>query len=603
MTDVELRGSILGTRVRRTEDPTLLTGSAKYLDDLDLPGKLQAVFARSELAHARVGAVHIDEARAVPGVVAVYTAGDLGVAPHHGFATVHPDFARPPLADGVVRFVGEAIAVVVGETVSAAADGAAAVWADYDPLPVLTDPELALADTDTIIFPDHGSNQAIIDTAAEPVELDGDDAAVVVRGRYVNQRVAVVPMEPNGCAAVPGDDGMLTFYASTQMPHALRRPAAPRTRARAGLGARHRAAGRRWLRRQGRHLRRVLGGRRRRPACSVGPSRGIRRAATTWCRCPTAAARSSTPSSAPDPTARSPGCACAWSATPAPTRRSAPSCRRARSGCPTAPTGSRRSSSTWPSPSRTRPRWAPTAAPGGRRRRRCWSASSTTPPTSSTSTRSSCGKRNFLADDVFPFRTLTGVTYDTGAYHTPLDAAAEAIGYEELRAEQAARRERGDRVALGIGVASYVEITAGGGASEFGGVEVHDDGSATVRAGTFSHGQGHQTAFAMIVSDQTGIPVEHIRLVDGDTALVPKGGGTGGSRSLQLGGSAVHQATEALVEKARRLAAHLLEADAADIVVDRDAGTVGVAGVPARALSWAELAARAAEARRRPRRR
>ena len=204
-------------------------------------------------------------------------------------------------------------------------------------------------------------------------------------------------------------------------------------------------------------------------------------------------------------------------------------------------------------------------------------------------------RRNLLTDDVFPFTTLTGVTYDTGAYTTPLDAAVAAIGYDELRAEQAARRERGDRVVLGIGVAAYVEITAGGGAKEFGAVQVHDDGSAEVRAGTFSHGQGHQTAFAMIVNDQTGIPVERIRLVDGDTDLVPTGGGTGGSRSLQVGGSAVHRATEMLVDKAKRLAAHVLEADVADIVVDTDAGTVGVVGVPAGAMPWADLAARAAE--------
>ena len=139
-------GSILGTRVLRTEDPALLTGSARYLNDLDLPGKLHAVFARSEVAHARLGTVHIDDAEAVPGVVAVYTAETLGVAPHHGFVTVHPDFARPPLATGVVRFVGEAIAVVVAESVVAAADGAAAVWADYEPLDPIVDAEDAFAD-------------------------------------------------------------------------------------------------------------------------------------------------------------------------------------------------------------------------------------------------------------------------------------------------------------------------------------------------------------------------------------------------------------------------------------------------------------------------
>jgi len=134
-------GSILGTRVLRTEDPALLTGSARYLNDLDLPGKLHAVFARSEVAHARLSAVHIDDALAVPGVVAVLTAETLGVPPHHGFVAVHPDFARPPLATDTVRFVGEAIAIVVAETVTAAADGAAAVWADYEPLDPIIDPE------------------------------------------------------------------------------------------------------------------------------------------------------------------------------------------------------------------------------------------------------------------------------------------------------------------------------------------------------------------------------------------------------------------------------------------------------------------------------
>jgi len=144
-------------------------------------------------------------------------------------------------------------------------------------------------------------------------------------------------------------------------------------------------------------------------------------------------------------------------------------------------------------------------------------------------------------------------------------------------------------------VAVYVEITAGGGATEFGAVEVHEDGSATVRAGTSAHGQGHQTSFAMIVSDRTGIPIDRIRLVDGDTALVPQGGGTGGSRSLQLGGSAVNAATITLVEHAKQLAASKLEADVADIVIDTSAGSFNVAGVPASALTWSEVAACARE--------
>jgi carbon-monoxide dehydrogenase large subunit len=202
--------------------------------------------------------------------------------------------------------------------------------------------------------------------------------------------------------------------------------------------------------------------------------------------------------------------------------------------------------------------------------------------------------RNFVADDAFPFKSITGNTYDSGRYDHPLREAAKLVGYDQLRAEQASRRQRGDRTLLGIGVAAYVEITAGGGASEFGSVVVHEDGSATVFAGTAAHGQGHQTAYAMLVADQTGIPVDRIRLVDGDTDRVPTGGGTGGSRSLQLGGSAVHRATEALIASARELAASVLEADVADVVVDVAAGAIGVAGVPARALSWGELAVHAA---------
>lgn len=204
-------------------------------------------------------------------------------------------------------------------------------------------------------------------------------------------------------------------------------------------------------------------------------------------------------------------------------------------------------------------------------------------------------ERNLLAPDVFPYRTLLGHTYDTGDYRLALRTAAAAIGYDELRAEQAARRTRGDRMQLGIGVACYVEITAGGKGSEFGRVEVHADGTATVYAGTAAHGQGHQTSYAMLVNAQTGIPIDRISLVDGDTDRVPRGGGTAGSRSLQVGGSAVHDAATALVERAKHLAARLLEADVADIVVDTVNGTVGVAGVPAAAIGWAELAARAAD--------
>ena len=200
-------------------------------------------------------------------------------------------------------------------------------------------------------------------------------------------------------------------------------------------------------------------------------------------------------------------------------------------------------------------------------------------------------RRNFIQSDQFPFDTLTGWTYDTGDYVTSMEKAAEIIGYDDLRDQQRQRRQEGSNRALGIGVASYVEVTSGGGGSEYASLEIHDDGTATMKAGTSAHGQGHQTTFAMIVSEHTGIPVESITLVQSDTDIVPRGGGTGGSRSLQLGGSAVKEATDAVIEKAKDLTAHLLEASVDDIVVNTEHGTVGVAGVPATALSWGELAA------------
>jgi carbon-monoxide dehydrogenase large subunit len=202
-------------------------------------------------------------------------------------------------------------------------------------------------------------------------------------------------------------------------------------------------------------------------------------------------------------------------------------------------------------------------------------------------------RRNFIAPDQFPFTTQVGTTYDCGDYDAPLTEALRIAGYDELRAEQARRRAAGERWSLGIGISTYVEITAGGGGSEFGAVAVHPDGSATIRVGTSAHGQGHATSFGMLVADTLGIPLESVRFVQSDTATGPTGGGTGGSRSLQLGGSAVHTAAEKVLEQASELAAALLEADVHDIV-PADGG-LGVAGVPDRTVGWPALATAAEE--------
>ncbi|MFI5054493.1 MAG: xanthine dehydrogenase family protein molybdopterin-binding subunit, partial [Acidimicrobiia bacterium] len=203
-------------------------------------------------------------------------------------------------------------------------------------------------------------------------------------------------------------------------------------------------------------------------------------------------------------------------------------------------------------------------------------------------------RRNLLPADEFPYTTVTGATYDIGDYDAALTEALRLAGYDDLRADQAARRERGDTRLLGIGISTYVEVTAGGAGSEFSEVEIHADGTATVKAGTSAHGQGHATAYSQLVSGQLGIPIESIEFVQSDTARVPRGGGTGGSRSLQLGGSAVLEASRDVLQRAKSLAGELLEAAPEDIVVTPD-GKLGVAGVPAKSFTWAEVATAAAD--------
>src|SRR5262249_6693162 len=157
---------------------------------------------------------------------------------------------------------------------------------------------------------------------------------------------------------------------------------------------------------------------------------------------------------------------------------------------------------------------------------------------------------------------------------------------------QAARRERGDVKQLGLGICSYVEWTGFG--SEHGTCTVEEDGTVTVTAGTSSHGQGHETSYAQLVVEKLGVRLADVRVVQSDTAKVKRGGGTMGSRSLQVGGTAVQNATDEVLEKGRRLAAHLLEADVGDIHVVPGEG-LGVAGSPASAIPWAQLAAAAKE--------
>ena len=582
-------GSILGTAVRRVEDPDLLVGRAEFVDDLSIDGVLHLHFVRSSYAHARLVSIDADDARAMPGVVAVFTAADLGLPPYEGLMQLNDQCLRPPLAESKVRFVGDAVAVVVAETRTAATDAAEAVIVEYDALPAVSDPEAALEPDAPLQFEALGTNlAAAIGPRDQGDVLEGAD--VVVKARIENQRIAVMPMEGNAVAVIPGDDGAghdLTVYVSTQMPHGVSTKLAPifdidpaRLRVVAphvggafggkpGLGPEHMVAVAAALRLQ-RPVKWVET--RSENLISMPHGRGQVQYVQLGCK------RDGTIVGLKCQIVGDAGAYAGFGGALAmgPTRMMAQGVYRipkisyecAIALTNTTPMGAFRGAG------------RPEAAAMLERIVDIAAAELGIDP-------ADMRRRNFLQPGEFPYTTVMRTEYDSGDYDAALTEALRVAGYDDLRREQAERLARGDRVVMGIGVSAYVEITAGGGGSEFGSVTVNPDGTATIRVGTSAHGQGHATSFAMIVADRLQIPLEQVHFIDSDTAEVPTGGGTGGSRSLQLGGSAVLNAAEDVVAQAREVAATMLEANPDDIVV-MDGG-VGVVGVPASALTWAQL--------------
>jgi aerobic carbon-monoxide dehydrogenase large subunit len=590
-------GSILGNPVKRTEDPRILRGEAGYFDDLEVEGLLHVAFVRSTMAHARIESIDTSEATVMPGVVAVYTADDLGLEPVQGFAMVPAALARPPLARDVVRFVGDMVAVVVAETRVQAVDAAELVIVDYDPLPTVIDPEAALADDAPMIFPEHGSNLAIeFNFGEDPAILD--DADVVVQGRFLNQRLAPVPMEPNGIVVqLEGDDG-ITVHVPSQNPHSVRDSLAgavgldeERVRAIApavggGFGAKAgmypefaivaaaaRKLGRplKWAETRSENMTAMTHGRGQIQYIELG----LKRDGTF--------------------TALRGRIVCDGGAYPGIGAFLPYLTRSMSQGVYRIPKVEMNARSTITNTTPTdayRGAGRPEAAALLERIVDIAAVELGMDPVE-------LRKHNFLRPDEFPLTTVTGANYDTAEYAKALDEACRVAGYDELRRDQAARRERGDVKQLGIGTSTYTEVTAGGLFQEYGAVEVHTDGTVTATVGTSAHGQGLETAFKMIVADLLGVQMDAVTVVQSDTALVPRGMGTMGSRSLQIGGGAIYKTSELVLDRAKRLAAHLLEADVADIVVHDD-GRVGVVGAPATALSWGELALAASDSAKRP---
>ena len=583
---------MFGVPALRSEDPRFLRGRGRYLENIEIPGCLHAAFVRSIMPHATIGAVDVAVASTSPGVAGVYAATDLNLASLPPSGTVEGDadgeveglFGRDPLARDVVRFVGEIVAVVVAESAGEAVDAAEMVAVGYEELPVVVDVEAAVAEGAPLLWPAFGTNVAHTfgaDSDEDPLE----GAEVVVRGRFVNQRVAPAPMETNGIAVVPEADGSYTVWVSTQTPFDVRDDLAEtmevgRDRVRAiapdvggAFGAKmqiyaeyHAVAaiaarlGRpvRWQETRSESMVSLTHGRAQVQRVALGARRD---GTLVGLRAEILADMGAYPIGAFMP-GTTQEMLCGVYRIP----------RVVSSGRSVV------TNSTPVAPYRGAGRPEATALI-----ERAMDMLATELGMDPVELR----RRNLIHPDEFPHTTATGVTYDTGDYEKPLDEALRLAGYEALRAEQQERRARRDEVCLGIGVATYVEITAFGG-REYAAVEMGDDGRATVSVGTTPAGHGHETAFAQLASASLGIPFEDVTVVHSDTGLVARGEGTWGSRSLQIGGSSVFEQAEAVVEKGREVAAALLEVDAAD--VERVEGGFAVVGAPDRSVGWAEVA-------------
>ncbi len=602
--------SILGTRVLRSEDPQFLTTGATYTEDLvdeRLTGALHATFVRSPIAAAKIASIDASAALEAPGVVAVVTGDDINDVPAAAppFPMFPAQMGQPLLAKGVVRFVGEAVAVVLTDEAYQGEDAAELVDVEYEPLTAVVDPHDARTDAN-LVFPEIGSNTVwSLGLDGPAFSEDGakdffDGCDVVVTQQILNQRVAPAPMESRSAAAVwetddEHPDGRLIMWLGNQGAQGTKRSLqgalgleesqlrviTPATGgafgAKFGADTEHAVAGWlarrfsrpvRWSETRSENMVAMTHGRAQIQTVTVG---GTREGKMLAYRIEVLQDSGAYPRFG--------------ALLPMLTGLMAPGVYdipKVASGfrsvvTNTTPVGAYRGAG------------RPEATAAIERAMDVFAAELSMDP-------GDVRRLNMLAPFSEPHTTPSGATYDNGDYPAALEKVLAAAGYDALRAEQKARREAGDPMQLGIGMSVYVEITGqgaeAGGPSEDSSVEIHPDGSATILTGTSPHGQGHATAWAMIASAELGIPMEKITVQHGDTDLIPKGGGTGGSRSLQLGGAAVQAATRELIDIARTRAADVLEANPADLVVDLSRAGLVVQGSPEAEISFADLAAR-----------
>ena len=588
-----MQSSIIGAAVKRVEDPRLIRGRGRYVGNITRADALWMKVVRSDLPHGIITDIDTTEAVDSPGVVAVYISSDLGLrALSVGSPGADRRFVQQVPASDRVRFTGEAVAVVISETDQQAADAARQVWVDIDPLPAVTSPIEAMAEGAPRLFPEVGTNIALDTSITDPAEDPLADAEVVIRKQFYNQRVAGVPLENSNCLAVPDGDRLDVWTGSQNA--FVHRNAIARC-----LGI-------------DRELVRVR-------VPDMGGGFGVKIAPMPeQVLCAAAAHRLGRP--------------VRWQETREENMLSLP---HGRGQYQTVELGARRDgtltgirvhvvaeSGAYVYFGAYLPEFSIMVANGAYHIPKVQftyqSVVTNTCPINAyrgagrpeaTSLLERCmdmladelnmdpaelRRHNFLRPHQFPYRNPTNQLYDSGEYEQALDRALEMSGYEALRQEQSERVARGDRWRLGVGISSYVEITAPAGRSEWGSVTVRDDNTVEVATGLSSHGQGHETSLTQIVSGLMKVPMERIVYIQGDTGRVASGGGTMGSRSLQLGGTAILEAGQEVVKRGRELFANLQEAALEDVVVT-EGGRVSVTGSPDISMTWGELARISAE--------
>lgn len=563
-------------RPARLEDHRLLTEGGRYLPDVAVDDTAHAAFVRSARAHARLAGIDTEVAAAMPGVLAVRTGADLDLpALPPEPSMLNQAMPQPPLAAGVVRFVGEPVAVVVAATADAAQRAADAVQVAYEPLPVVTDAQEATADA-TLLHPEAGTNTAFKLTFARPAGRGDtfDGCPVVIRQPMSNQRLAPCPLEVRSGIARWEPDGRLTYWGATQGPHLWQGRLAgalgvaeDRVRVLSpdvggAFGAKGlpypedvvvawlaRALDRpvRWTETRTESMVNLGHGRAQRQLVELGGDRegrilGYRLTVVQDCGAyPRIGAflpygtRTMLTGVYRIGRAKFSSASVVTNTTPVVAYRGA---------------------------------GQPEAAAALERAVDIYAAEIGMDP-------AEVRRRNLVPADAFPFTTLSRVVYDSGDYPAALERVLAEADYPRLRAEQSRRRVRGDVRQLGIGLSTFVKVTNAETRAESARVRVEADAAVRVWCGTFSHGQGHGTAYARIVAGVLGVPATQVQVHQGDSDAVPIGGGTGGSRSLQTGGVAVHRAAAALLAAAGPVAERVLGAGPVEFDPERGRFTAG----------------------------